>query len=228
MQIYALFVYSQIRDDAIFTDKRVLIVGCGYSGCEIAVGALQNKATKLFLCFSDEPEKKNYWAMDRFVQDEQGRSVPWDHGVTRNEYFDNYDRYVSLVRSLQTLMRSKDGKDNLRYPGDGFSVTDINILTSFLESKKSEIVGPIDHLDGKDVMLRDGRILSNIDFVVMGTGYLQRYPFIDDIWKPEDQIKCELYNYMINPEKRMDGLAFICSTTSVLALFHTMEMQVVL
>ena len=204
----------------------MLIVGCGYSGCEIAVGALQNKVTKLFLCFSDEPEKKNYWAMDRFVQDEQGRSVPWDHVVNRHDYFDHYDRCQSIMRSWYTLLQSKDGHGNMRYPGDSVSLTDIKILTSSLESKKSEVVGPIDHLEGKNVVFKDGRKLSNIDFVVMGTGYLQRYPFIDDIWKPQDQIKCELYRYMIHPEKRMDGLAFICSTPSPMPLFHIMEMQV--
>ena len=55
----------------------------------------------------------------------------------------------------------------------------------------------------------DGRVLEDIDLIVMATGYYQRFPFLDHLWPVEEQRKCELYRYVIPPVPELDGIGFI-------------------
>ena len=203
------------------------MVGGGYSGCEVAAGALNEQVAKLYFCFTNEPDKRNHWAMPRFVPGFQGTPAPWDHCISRYEYFEKNDQFGARLKTWLHLLHSKDGKEELRFPGDRLALTNLDTLFAGMKSGRTEKVGPIGHFEGtKDVVLKDGTRLSDIDFVIMGTGFRQRYPFIDHIWKPEDQVKCELYKYVLLPEVQMDGLGFILSCPSPLALFPIMEMQV--
>ena len=164
--------------------------------------------------------------MNRFVPDSERHLTPYDYILTRFSCLENQNIFHEKVRSWVYPVDLKDCETSLTYPQDNIAVTDTDALFAAMESSKFEKAGPIAHFESKDVALKDGKTLKNIDCVVMGTGYIQKYPFLDEIWKPEDQIKCELYKYMLHPDAEMDGLAFVMSGHVSVTAFPTMEMQV--
>ena len=123
-------------------------------------------------------------------------------------------------------MALKDCEATLTLPQDRVAITDTDAFLAAVKSSKVEKVGPIDHFQCKDVALKDGTTLRNNDCVVMGIGFIQKYSFLDEIWKPEDQMKCELYKHILHPDAEMDGLAFVMSGPASGSAFQLMEMQV--
>ena len=202
----------------------MLIIGGGHSGCEIAVSALENQVAKLFICFSGGPGKRNHCVLNRLYPDSEGNLTPYDYQTTRFLCLENPKSFQAKMKSWLYPMDSS--ATALTFPGDGFAITDTDRLFAAMESHQMEKVGPIGHFESEYVVIQDGTTLENIDYVVMGTGFRPRYPFLNEIWKPDDQIKCELYKHMLHPDVEMDGLAFVMTGPSGLSPTAVIEMQV--
>ncbi|WP_417712812.1 flavin-containing monooxygenase [Pseudophaeobacter arcticus] len=159
---------SQYRDPRQFADKRVLIVGAGNSGCDIAVDAIHHGVS------CDISMRRGYYFVPKYVF---GKPA---------------DTMGGAIRLPMWLKRRIDGLILKWFVGDpqkyGFPKPDyalyeshpvVNSLILFHAGHGDLEVRPdIDHIDGKTVHFADGS-QAEYDMILTATGYLLHYPFID-------------------------------------------------
>ncbi len=159
---------SQYRYASQFTDKRVLIVGAGNSGCDIAVDAIHHAK----LC--DLSMRRGYYFVPKYVF---GKPA---------------DTMGGLIKLPMWLKRRIDGMILKWFVGDpqkyGFPKPDyqlyeshpvVNSLVLYHAGHGDLRIQPdIERLDGKTVHFRDGTV-QNYDMILTATGYKLHYPFID-------------------------------------------------
>jgi len=159
---------SQYRSAAQFRDKRVLVVGAGNSGCDIAVDAIHHGLS------CDLSMRRGYYFVPKYVF---GRPA---------------DTLGGAVRLPMALKRIVDGTLLKWFVGDpqkyGFPKPDYKLYEShpvvnsqvlFHAGHGDLRVRPdIARLDGKTVHFKDGT-QSDYDMILAATGYKLHYPFID-------------------------------------------------
>jgi Flavin-binding monooxygenase-like len=159
---------SQYRYASQFTDKRVLIVGAGNSGCDIAVDAIHHAK----LC--DLSMRRGYYFVPKYVF---GKPA---------------DTMGGLIKLPMWLKRRIDGMILKWFVGDpqkyGFPKPDyqlyeshpvVNSLVLYHAGHGDLRIQPdIERLAGKTVHFRDGTV-QNYDMILTATGYKLHYPFID-------------------------------------------------
>lgn len=159
---------AEYRSPSQFAGKRVLIVGGGNSGCDIAVDAIHHGLS------CDLSLRRGYYFVPKYVF---GRPADTLGGAIRLP--------MALKRLVDgTLLRWFTG-DPARY---GFPKPDyklyeshpvVNSLVLYHAGHGDLSVRPdIDHLDGKTVVFKDGT-RSEYDMILTATGYVLDYPFID-------------------------------------------------
>jgi len=160
---------AQYRDPHQFTGKRVLIVGAGNSGCDIAVDAIHHGES------CDISMRRGYYFVPKYVF---GKPA---------------DTMGGLIKLPMWLKRRIDGMILKWFVGDpqkyGFPKPDyalyeshpvVNSLILFHAGHGDLKVQPdIDRLDGKTVHFTDGS-QADYDMILTATGYRLHYPFIDD------------------------------------------------
>ncbi len=158
---------SAYRKAEQFTGKRVLIVGAGNSGCDIAVDAIHHGAS------CDLSMRRGYYFVPKYV-----------FGVPA-------DTMGGAIKLPMWLKRRVDGTILRWFVGDpqkyGFPKPDyalyeshpvINSLILFHAGHGDLKVRPdIDRFDGKQVHFKDGSS-GEYDMVLAATGYKLHYPFI--------------------------------------------------
>jgi hypothetical protein len=158
---------SQYRHPTQFTDKRVLIVGAGNSGCDIAVDAIHHGAS------CDLSMRRGYYFVPKYVF---GRPA---------------DTMGGAIRLPMALKRFVDGMILKWFVGDpqkyGFPKPDyalyeshpvVNSLILFHAGHGDITIRPdIEKLDGDAVVFVDGTRVS-YDMILAATGYSLHYPFI--------------------------------------------------
>ena len=159
---------SGYRDASLFDGRRVLIVGAGNSGCDIAVDAVHHAASV------DLAVRRGYYFVPRYLFGRpsdtlnQGRPLP--------------SRIKQFVDTR--VLRAFTG-DPVRF---GFPKPDYRIYESHpivntlvlnhLGQGDIDIRGDIDRFDGQTVHFRDGTS-GEYDTVLLATGYTLDYPFVD-------------------------------------------------
>jgi len=159
---------SQYRSPKRFDGKRVLIVGAGNSGCDIAVDAIHHGVS------CDLSMRRGYYFVPKYVF---GRPA---------------DTMGGAIKLPMWLKRKVDGAILKWFVGDpqkyGFPKPDyalyeshpvVNSLILFHAGHGDiKIRADIDHLDGKTVHFKDGT-QGEYDMILAATGYKLHYPFID-------------------------------------------------
>lgn len=159
---------AQYRDPTQFTGKRVLIVGAGNSGCDIAVDAIHHGAS------CDLSMRRGYYFVPKYVF---GKPA---------------DTLGGKITLPMWLKRRIDGMILKWFTGDpsnyGFPKPDyalyeshpvVNSLIIFHAGHGDLTVQPdIDRLEGRTVHFVDGTS-AEYDMILTATGYLLHYPFID-------------------------------------------------
>ncbi|MBM1558112.1 NAD(P)-binding domain-containing protein [Sulfitobacter mediterraneus] len=160
---------ANYRDPHQFTGKRVLIVGAGNSGCDIAVDAIHHGKS------CDISMRRGYYFVPKYVF---GKPA---------------DTMGGMIKLPMWLKRKVDGMILKWFVGDpqkyGFPKPDyalyeshpvVNSLILFHAGHGDLKVRPdIDHLDGKTVHFADGT-QAEYDMILTATGYRLHYPFIED------------------------------------------------
>jgi hypothetical protein len=159
---------SAYRDPEIFKGKRVLIIGAGNSGCDIAVDAIHHgKACDISM-------RRGYYFVPKYVF---GRPA---------------DTMGGAIKLPMWLKRRIDGMILKWFTGDpskyGFPKPDyalyeshpvVNSLILFHAGHGDITVRPdIDRFDGNTVHFKDGT-QADYDLILAATGYKLHYPFID-------------------------------------------------
>lgn len=159
---------SAYKSATQLTGRRVLIIGAGNSGCDIAVDAVHHAASV------DMSVRRGYYFVPRYLFGKpsdtlnQGRPLP--------------ARFKQFVDTR--VLRAFTG-DPVRF---GFPKPDYKIYESHpivntlilnhLGQGDLRIVPDIDRFDGRTVHFRDGSS-GEYDTVLLATGYRLDYPFVD-------------------------------------------------
>jgi cation diffusion facilitator CzcD-associated flavoprotein CzcO len=160
---------AQYRRGAQFDGKRVLIVGAGNSGCDIAVDAIHHGAS------CDLSMRRGYYFVPKYVF---GRPA---------------DTLGGAIKLPMWLKRRVDGMILKWFIGDpqkyGFPKPDyalyeshpvVNSLVLYHAGHGDLRIRPdIDRFDGDTVIFKDGT-RADYDMILTATGYKLHYPFIDD------------------------------------------------
>ncbi|MDQ7878708.1 NAD(P)/FAD-dependent oxidoreductase [Microbacterium sp. QXD-8] len=159
---------SAYKSATQLTGKRVLIIGAGNSGCDIAVDAVHHAASV------DMSVRRGYYFVPRYLFGKpsdtlnQGRPLP-----------------ARLKQFVDTRVLRAFTGDPVRF---GFPKPDYKIYESHpivntlilnhLGQGDLRIVPDIDRFDGRTVCFRDGSS-GEYDTVLLATGYKLDYPFVD-------------------------------------------------
>ncbi|MEZ4928867.1 MAG: NAD(P)-binding domain-containing protein [Chitinophagales bacterium] len=185
-----IFHSKDYKNSDVFAGKKVLIIGAGNSGCDIAVDAIHRaKRTAISM-------RRGY------------------HFVPKYVFGKPADTLGGLVNLPTGLKRVIDKRLLKLFTGDpqrvGFPEPDhklyeahpiVNSLIVYYAGHGDiDIRGDIDHFEGKTVYFKNGT-QEDYDLILLATGYKLYYPFIDNEelnWKGASP---HLYLNIFHPEK---------------------------
>ncbi|MDO6824821.1 NAD(P)/FAD-dependent oxidoreductase [Marinobacter sp. 1_MG-2023] len=182
---------ADYRTPEVFKNKRVLIIGCGNSGADIAVDAVHHAHSV------DMSLRRGYYFLPKFIN---GRPV------------DTLGGKLKLPRPIKQrldarLMRMVIGKpSDYGLPDPEYRMYESHpvINSLILHHLGHGDIKPrraIDRVEGHTVHFSDGES-GDYDLILMATGYLLDYPFINKKhlnW-PEHEDAPRLYQNMMHPD----------------------------
>ncbi|WP_330115305.1 NAD(P)-binding domain-containing protein [Pseudomonas sp. JS3066] len=182
---------ADYRSPAIFDGKRVLLVGCGNSACDIAVDAV-HRATSV-----DLSVRRGYYFLPKFIL---GRPT------------DTFGGAVKLPRRLKQLVdgllvRALVGKPSqYGLPDPDYRLYESHpvmnsLVLHHLGHGDIKARPDISRIDGRSVTFSDGR-QAEYDLILQATGYKLDYPFIEraELNWPERAGAPQLYLNIFHPE----------------------------
>lgn len=159
---------SQYRYPEQFKDKRVLIVGAGNSGCDIAVDAIHHGLS------CDLSMRRGYYFVPKYV-----------FGVPADTMGGKIKLPMWLKRRIDgTILKWFVGTpEKYGFPKPDYALYEshpvVNSLILFHAGHGDLKVRPdIDRFDGNTVWFKDGSH-ADYDMILAATGYKLNYPFID-------------------------------------------------
>ncbi|MDO6798161.1 flavin-containing monooxygenase [Shimia thalassica] len=181
---------SQYRSASQFDGKRVLVVGAGNSGCDIAVDSIHH-AVK-----TDLSMRRGYYFVPKYVF---GKPADTMGGAIKLPMW--------LKRPMDSLILKWFVGDPQKY---GFPKPDyklyeshpvVNSLVLYHAGHGDLTVQPdIDRFEGKTVVFKDGS-QAEYDMVLAATGYKLHYPFIEKDLLNWQEDAPHLYLNAFHPER---------------------------
>uniref|UniRef100_A0A8C9F026 Flavin-containing monooxygenase n=1 Tax=Pavo cristatus TaxID=9049 RepID=A0A8C9F026_PAVCR len=182
-----------------FAEKRVIVVGTGNSGIDIAV-ELSHTAKQVFLS-----TKRGTWVMHRVAEG----GYPFD--------FSYLSRFTQLLQSLLPLSCL------WQHYGDLPHLTINDDLPNRVISGRVRVKPNIKEFTETSAIFEDGT-KEDVDSVVFATGYSFSFPFLEDSVKVvENQVP--LYKFMFPADLKKPTLAFIGYIQPLGAIMPISEMQ---
>lgn len=171
--------------------KRVLIIGCGNSGADIAVEAVHHAASV------DISLRRGYWFMPKFVA---GRPIDTLGGKTKLPRRMKQIVDAALIRSLVGMPSDYGLPDPDYRLYESHPVMNSLILHHLGQGDIKPRKG-LKSVDGQTITFEDGS-QGTYDLVLLATGYKLHFPFIDRAhlnW-PESEGAPQLYLNTFHPE----------------------------
>nr|XP_056723522.1 flavin-containing monooxygenase 3-like [Euleptes europaea] len=205
-----------------FRGKKVLVIGLGNTGCDIAV-ELSNVASQVYLS-----SRNGSWVMSRVWDN----GYPWDMVIINR--FETFLRNTLPTAITDWLFVKQMNK---WFDHENFSLVPINrtlrkepVFNDELPSRiacGTVVVKPgVKEFTETSAVFRDGTAQEGLDYVVFATGYTFAYPFMDD----ESILKCRdntvtLYKSVLPPRLEKPTLAVIGLVQSLGAIIPTVDLQ---
>lgn len=181
---------AQYRHPEQFAQKRVLIVGAGNSGCDIAVDAIHHGIS------CDLSMRRGYYFVPKYV-----------FGVPADTIGGKIKLPMWLKRKIDgTILKWFIGNpEKYGFPKPDYALYEshpvVNSLILFHAGHGDLKVRPdIDHFDGNAVHFKDGT-QADYDMILTATGYRLHYPFIDKALLNWQGDAPHLYLNAMHPER---------------------------
>ncbi|XP_008059693.1 dimethylaniline monooxygenase [N-oxide-forming] 3 [Carlito syrichta] len=209
------------KEPGIFQGKRVLVIGLGNSGCDIAT-ELSHTAKQVIIS-----SRSGSWVMSRVWDD----GYPWDMVfITRFETF--------LKNKLPTAISDwwYMKQMNARFKHENYGLMPLNgtvrkepvfndLLPACILCGTVSIKPNVKEFTETSAIFEDGTVLEAIDCVIFATGYDYAYPFLDDsIIKSRDN-EVTLFKGIFPPFLEKSTLAVIGLVQSLGAAIPTVDLQ---
>ncbi|OCT85450.1 flavin containing dimethylaniline monoxygenase 5 gene 1 L homeolog isoform X1 [Xenopus laevis] len=204
-----------------FQNKRVLVIGIGNSGGDIAV-ELSRIAKQVFLS-----TRRGAWIVNRV----SANGYPLDTLKTR--------RYVYLLNKVlpsSLINYIAENKVNQRFDHDNYGLlpthrfngqhpTVNDDLPNRIISGQVKIKCNVKEFKENDVVFEDGTEEKDIDMVIFATGYSFSFPFCDESVLVVTENKVSLYKYIFPPHLEQNTLAVIGLVQPIGAIMPISELQ---
>ncbi|MDX1801163.1 MAG: NAD(P)-binding domain-containing protein, partial [Marinobacter sp.] len=182
---------AEYRDPDVFRDKRVLIVGCGNSGADIAVDAV-HRARSVAMSL-----RRGYYFLPKFLN---GRPIDTLGGKLRLPRPIKQRVDAALIR----FVMGRPSDFGLPDPDYRMYESHPVINSLVLHHLGHGDIQPrrgITAVDQKTVTFSDGHS-GEYDLILMATGYLLDYPFIsrEHLNWPDNEDAPQLYLNMLHPD----------------------------
>lgn len=207
---------STYRDPKEFEGKRVMVIGAGNSGVDIACDAAQ-RADRAFLSVRRGYHflPKHVWGVPSDVFASQGPKLPlWLSRIVFGALLKFYVGDVSrlgLPRPDHKLLES--------HP-----ILNTQVL-HYLQHGDLHAKADVELLDGKDVVFKDGT-REEIDMILCATGYNQVQPYARDYFRYEGG-RPNLYMQLFSREHRnLFSPSFVETNSGAFKLFDIMAFAI--
>uniref|UniRef100_A0A8D2B4Q1 Flavin-containing monooxygenase n=1 Tax=Sciurus vulgaris TaxID=55149 RepID=A0A8D2B4Q1_SCIVU len=187
-----------------FSGKRIIVVGIGNSGVDIAV-ELSRVAKQVFLS-----TRRGSWILHRV----------WDNGYPMDSSF--FTRFNSVLQKILTTASINNYLEktlNSRFNHAHYGLqpqhrplsqhpTVSDDLPNHIISGRVQVKPNVQQFTETDAIFEDGTVEANIDVVVFATGYSFSFPFLDGLIEVADN-EVSLYKLMFPPNLEKPTLAVI-------------------
>ncbi|XP_008262366.4 flavin-containing monooxygenase 5-like [Oryctolagus cuniculus] len=187
-----------------FSEKRIIVVGIGNSGVDIAV-ELSHVAKQVFLS-----TRRGSWILHRV----------WDNGYPMDSLL--FTRFNTFLKKIITTASTNNHLEKIlnsrfnhalyglqpqhRFLSQHPTVSDD--LPNHIISGKVQVKPNVTEFTETDAIFDDGTVEENIDVVIFATGYSFSFPFLDDLVKVSNN-EVSLYKLMFPPDLEKPTLAII-------------------
>ncbi|XP_076307472.1 flavin-containing monooxygenase 5-like [Tachypleus tridentatus] len=215
-----LHTHSYKKPDG-FSDKKIVIVGVGNSGGDVAV-ELSQITDKVYLstrngCWINYRVGSNGMPLDVILL---RRSINWLFNVLP---------YSTICNILEKQVNSKMNHDayclkpKYRILGQHPMVNDA--LPNRILSGTVVIKGNIKEFTENGVIFEGEEEECKVDIVILATGYKIKFPFLDDEFISVNNNKVELFKYVIPPKLKHPSLAIIGLVQPLGSILPISELQ---
>ncbi|NXJ08022.1 FMO3 monooxygenase, partial [Odontophorus gujanensis] len=212
----------EYKEPEKFRGKKVLVVGLGNSGCDIAV-ELSTVASQVYLS-----TRSGSWVMSRVWN----FGYPWDMLlITRFwTWLDNFlPKSVSDWLFVRSMNQQYKHEDFGLMPLDGASRKEPLLNDDILSRITCGVVlikPNVKEFRETSVLFQDGTVQDDVDVVIFATGYSHSFPFMEDksiIESKNNEVA--LYKYMVPPQLEKPTLAVIGLVQSFGSAIPTADVQ---
>uniref|UniRef100_A0A8C4WA41 Flavin-containing monooxygenase n=1 Tax=Gopherus evgoodei TaxID=1825980 RepID=A0A8C4WA41_9SAUR len=190
----------EYKDSASFQGKRVLVLGVGNSGGDIAV-EISRVAAQVFLS-----TRSGTWVISRISD----HGFPVDMMLT-TRFHNCLENFLpsALMRWLR-LKKFNTWFDHANYgliPQKSLTVNDE--LPSCILCGTVVVKPNVEEFMESSAVFEDGTVEENIDMVVFATGYTFSFPFLEESVRNNCRSKYALYKYIFPPPLEKPTLAVL-------------------
>ncbi|XP_051731798.1 si:dkey-239i20.2 isoform X27 [Ctenopharyngodon idella] len=215
--------YFHSRDYKIpeeWRGKRVVVIGIGNSGGDIAV-ELSRMAKQVYLS-----TRKGSWIQNRVG----------DNGVPSDMFKNRMRGWIFQMLPVGFINNMREKKLNKRFDHKLYGLQPAHRVFSQHPMENDDLpnrilsgtvsVKPnVQEFRGSSVVFEDGTVEDDIDLVVFATGYTFSFPFLSSHVIPVSKNKVSLYKYMYPPALERPTLAVIGLVQPLGAIMPISEMQ---
>uniref|UniRef100_A0A8C5QGR5 Flavin-containing monooxygenase n=1 Tax=Leptobrachium leishanense TaxID=445787 RepID=A0A8C5QGR5_9ANUR len=215
------FHSREYKNPQAFHDKRIIVIGIGNSGGDLAV-ELSSVAKQVYLS-----TRRGAWVVNR-VADE---GFPLDVVI-----YSRFKLFIKQFMTTEMINSWAEKKMNARFNHENYGMKPKHRITHQHPTLNDDLPNRI--ISGKvlmkcnvkeftetDAIFEDGTVEKDIDAVFFATGYSFSFPFFDDEVLKVENNKIPLYKFVFPPLLEKPTVAFIGLVQPIGAIMPIAELQ---